>query len=94
MEPQWEVPTRPRAVEVHLPRGSQVVEARPPRGSPVEEAAAVVAVVAMEYPQQLRLRLAVTEAVVVVVAAVVAMFVFVLPVELSPVVVPVSAFVD
>ena len=69
------------------------MEARQPRVSPAEEAAvAAVAVVAMEYPQ-----LVVTEAVVVVVAAavaVVALFVFVLPVELWPVVVQVSAFVD
>ena len=95
MEPPWEVPTRPRAVEAHLPRGLQAVEARPSQGSQAVEAAAAVAVVAMESPQQLLPRLAVTEAVVVVAAvAVVAMFVFVLPVELSPVVVPVSAFVD
>ena len=70
------------------------MEARPSQGSQAVEAAAAVAVVAMESPQQLRPRLAVTEAVVVAAVAVVAMFVFVLPVELSPVVVPVSAFVD
>ena len=94
VEPRWEVPTRPRAVEAYLPRGSQAVEVHPPQGSPAEEAAAVAAVVAMGFPQQLRPRLAVTEAAVAAAVAVVATFVFVLPVELSPVVVPVSAFVD